>query len=201
MVIDQPCDTLGGARIRLRPLRQEDVEMMQTSVKPPEAEEQTEDGERFGPAPEYEQEHLRERLLTPRHSDDATWAIETIQGQVVGAIGTAGCHRRRGTFTLTLALMRPFRRQGYGREAVSLVLGTYFHRGYQKVTVSLPTYNEPATRFFDALGFTREGRLRNVLFLNGQHYDQRYFGLTAEEFALFKLGEAIFLTRGTGGQS
>ena len=175
---------------------------MQASLEDPGGGEKTKEGQRRSPAsPGHEQARLWKRLRNATHPDEATWAIETVQGQLVGAIGTAGCRRRRGTFKFALALMRPFRRQGYGREAVSLVLGTYFHRGYQKVTVSLPAYNEPATRFFDALGFTREGRLRNVLFLNGQHYDQRYFGLTAEEFALFKLGEALFITRGAGGQS
>ena len=110
MVINQPDDVWDGAAIRLRPLQQEDFEAMQASLEDPGGGEKTMEGQRRSPAsPRHEQARLWKRLPNATHPDEATWAIETVQGQLVGAIGTAGCHRKRGTFTLALALARPTR--------------------------------------------------------------------------------------------
>ena len=38
-------------------------------------------------------------------------------------------------------------------------------------------------RLHERLGFTLEGRLRRMIYSNGQHHDLLYYGITAEEFA------------------
>ena len=43
-------------------------------------------------------------------------------------------------------------------------------------------FNERSPRFHEKLGCTYEGRLRRMVFTNGRHYDEIYFGMTAEEF-------------------
>ena len=38
-------------------------------------------------------------------------------------------------------------------------------------------------RLHEKLGFQLEGRLRRMIYTNGQFFDELLFGLTAEEFA------------------
>jgi RimJ/RimL family protein N-acetyltransferase len=109
--------------------------------------------------------------------------IERLDGTLVGAINTHGCDPRNGTFKYGLAIFPVFQRQGYGSEAIRLVLGYYFlERRYQKVTVEVFAFNEPSIRLHERLGFTLEGRLRRMIYTGGEYHDALLYGLTREEF-------------------
>jgi RimJ/RimL family protein N-acetyltransferase len=109
--------------------------------------------------------------------------IENNEGQHVGSIGTFECDPRVGTFKYWIVLMWRFWRQGYGSEAIKIVLRYYFRElRYQKVTSQIYSFNEPSLRLHEKLGFVREGRLRRMVYTNGQFYDQLMFGMTCEEF-------------------
>jgi RimJ/RimL family protein N-acetyltransferase len=194
MQTNQPPDSWHENLIRLRPLCLEDLEAIQASVVEPAIEQEADEGQPDeSPATSASrQTELEEVLRNANKGGRGVWAIETGEGQVVGAIATIGCHRRRGTFKFSLALLPPHRRQGYGREAVYRVLHLYFcEKHYQKVTVSLPSCDEPAIRFLKALGFHGEGHLRRVILLQGRFYDKLYYGMTAEEFERWERYEGI----------
>lgn len=88
-----------------------------------------------------------------------------------------------GTFKYALAIKRPFWRKGYGREAVTIFLRYFFRElRYQKCTALVYAFNERSIRFHEALGFKFEGRLRNMLYTNGEYFDELYFGLTRAEW-------------------
>src|SRR5260370_29515602 len=88
-----------------------------------------------------------------------------------------------GTFVYGVAIKHEERRKGSGRGAILLMLGYYFHdRRYQKVTVSIYSFNEPSIRLHERLGFQREGQPRRTVYTQGSHYDQLIYGLTVEEF-------------------
>lgn len=90
---------------------------------------------------------------------------------------------RAGCFKYALVIRSPFRRQGYARAAIVLLLRHYFReRRYQKCTVIIYSFNTASIRLHDALGFSLEGRLRRMVFTNYRHYDALYYGMTAEEF-------------------
>ena len=50
------------------------------------------------------------------------------------------------------------------------------------MTILVYSFNARSIRFYERFGFVPEGRLRQVVYTNGTHYDELYFGLTAEEF-------------------
>ena len=109
--------------------------------------------------------------------------IERLDGELVGTISTHHCDPRCGTFMYGVAVRSDYRRQGYAREAVGLVLRYYFQeRRYQKVNVEVFSFNEPSMRLHERLGFTLEGRLRRMIYTRGQFFDLLNYGLTREEF-------------------
>jgi RimJ/RimL family protein N-acetyltransferase len=53
---------------------------------------------------------------------------------------------------------------------------------YQKVTVSVHGDNLPSIHLHESLGFRLEGRLRRMVFTEGAHDDELWFGMTCEEY-------------------
>lgn len=115
--------------------------------------------------------------------DDFHFVIERLDGEVVGSIATHRCDRRAGTFAYGLNVRREHRRKGYAAEAITLLLRYYFRElRYQKVNASVYSFNEPSILLHEKLGFTREGRLRRMVYTEGRYHDEIVYGLTTEEF-------------------
>jgi RimJ/RimL family protein N-acetyltransferase len=128
-----------------------------------------------------------EREMQPRFGDAFRWVAENAEGQAVGTIDTFACERRNGTFKYGIAVAREYWGQAYAKEMIHLVLRYYFHElGYQKVTPHVYAFNERSLRLHQSLGFVQEGRLRNMVYTDGQYYDEIHFGLTKAEFANWK---------------
>lgn len=73
--------------------------------------------------------------------------------------------------------------EGYGKEALSLVLDHVF-RVYHHPAVGTRTlaHNDAARGLLESLGFTQEGRIRDKLFWDGQYRDRVVYGLRREEW-------------------
>jgi RimJ/RimL family protein N-acetyltransferase len=116
-------------------------------------------------------------------NDSFHWVIENRAGEPVGSISTHRCNPRSGMFMYGIDIAAEHRRQGYAAEAIRLVLKYYFEElRYQKVNVTVSSQNEASIRLHQSLGFQEEGRLRRVLYTQGQYVDEFWFGMTAEEF-------------------
>jgi RimJ/RimL family protein N-acetyltransferase len=125
-----------------------------------------------------EREATRERT-----GDNFRFVVESVAGEAVGDLTTHHSNPRVGTFAYGITIRAEHRRRGYATEAIRLVLAYYFGElRYQKVTVSVHSYNEPSVRLHERLGFRQEGRLRRTVYTRGQYFDELLFGLTAEEF-------------------
>lgn len=120
--------------------------------------------------------------------DDAFhWVIEASSGTPVGGIATHNCNSRNGTFSYGVDIALAHRHQGYATEAIQLVLNYYFAElRYQKVTVSIVSYNEASIALHEKLGFVREGTLRRMSYTRGEYWDVHRYGMTKEEWE--KLG-------------
>ncbi len=115
--------------------------------------------------------------------DEFRLAIEA-GGELVGSINSHSCDPVVGTCSYGIGVFPWARRQGYGRDAVIVLLRYLFgERRYQKCTVSTPAFNEASVAFHQALGFQVEGRIRRTVFTDGQHWDEVVLGITAEEYA------------------
>jgi RimJ/RimL family protein N-acetyltransferase len=130
------------------------------------------------------QRRWAEKTATQEPANDNYFlVIEAPDGEVAGSIDTHRCDRRTGTFQYGIAVRGEYQRHGYAREAILLVLRYFFDElRYQKVTVHVHSNNPPSIRLHEQLGFALEGRLRRIIYTEGQYYDGLYFGMTAEEY-------------------
>ena len=120
----------------------------------------------------------------PIGDDNRRFTIARVADDVVvGAITVHDADPRAGTFTYGVAVKRGEQRKGYASEAILLLLRYYFQeRRYQKVTVTVYSFNEASIGLHEGLGFQREGRLRRMVYTNGAYHDHLLYGLTVEEF-------------------
>lgn len=115
--------------------------------------------------------------------DNFPFTIETMSGEVVGAIHIHHANLRCGTFMYGISIFPSYRRKGYAFEAIRLVLRYYFdERRYQKCTAEVYSFNEASALLHERLGFTLEGRLRRMIFTGGAFHDTLLYGITREEF-------------------
>ncbi|MFF2017699.1 GNAT family N-acetyltransferase [Paenibacillus sp. NPDC058177] len=115
--------------------------------------------------------------------DNIMLAIETLDGNLVGSINAHNCDTRHGTFKYGVAIFREHWRKGYAAEAVMILLRYYFEElRYQKVNAHVYAFNEGSIALQESLGFVQEGRLRNMIYSKGQHFDEYVFGLTKSEY-------------------
>jgi RimJ/RimL family protein N-acetyltransferase len=90
---------------------------------------------------------------------------------------------RVGAFTYGINVKREEQRKGYASEAIRLLLRYYFQeRRYQKVTIKVYGFNEASTRLHESLGFQVEGRLRRMVYTDGEFHDEVIYGMIVEEF-------------------
>jgi RimJ/RimL family protein N-acetyltransferase len=73
--------------------------------------------------------------------------------------------------------------QGYGSEAMSLVLDFAFNElNLYRIQLTVYSYNEHAIRMYERLGFRREGVYREFLYRDGQRHDMLLYGLLRHEW-------------------
>jgi RimJ/RimL family protein N-acetyltransferase len=125
-----------------------------------------------------------EQMATQAPTNDIfRWVIENRAGEMVGTIGSHSTEPRIGAFSYGLAVAREHQRKGYASDAVILVLRYFFEElRYQKCTVDIYSFNKPSILLHERLGFQHEGRIRRVVYTNGQHFDDVVMGITVEEF-------------------
>lgn len=128
--------------------------------------------------------HFAEQAaLRGPEGDNFRFVIENAEQQVVGDITTHDCNPRTGNFSWGVSIKSAQRHKGYALDALLIVLRYYFlELRYQKVTISIHSYNEASIRLHERLGFQQEGRIRRTIFTRGQYFDELIWGLTREEF-------------------
>ncbi|BBH24734.1 SPBc2 prophage-derived uncharacterized N-acetyltransferase YokL [Paenibacillus baekrokdamisoli] len=115
--------------------------------------------------------------------DNYMFAIETLDGELVGGINAHSCDSRNGTFKYGIGIFREHWRKGYASEAVKLLLRYYFEElRYHKVTANIYAFNDSSIAIHESLGFKQEGRLRKMIFTNGKHFDELIYGLLNSEY-------------------
>jgi RimJ/RimL family protein N-acetyltransferase len=170
-----------GPLVRLRPVEQQDID---EAPKELDTEQDRLIGSiDFPLSREANREHDQEHAKQIGKDDYLFLLIENHDGQTVGFIHSHDCVRRHGTFKYALGIDYPFWGRGYGRAAVVIFLRYFFRElGYQKCTTPIYSFNERSIRFHESIGFRFEGRIRNMIYTNGEYFDELYYGLTRAEW-------------------
>jgi RimJ/RimL family protein N-acetyltransferase len=106
-------------------------------------------------------------------------------GQLIGFGGLFDISRAM-TATLFVGIgEREHWGQRYGTEATRLICEYgFFFRSLHSIKVEVNGYNRRAIRVYGRLGFKLVGRLRDVIVMNGNRYDQVIMDLLRHEFTL-----------------
>ncbi|HEU5430749.1 MAG TPA: GNAT family protein, partial [Thermomicrobiales bacterium] len=115
--------------------------------------------------------------------DDGRYAIE-IDGRFAGSCGLFDFDWTNRTAQLGIGIGEQRRwGQGYGREAIGLLLDVAFRlRNLRRVWLRTHAGNERALRCYRACGFQEEGRLRQHVWTDGGYQDEVYLGLLRSEW-------------------
>ena len=138
----------------------------------------------YAPRSQEATKRWAEKMSLREVNDDTYFLeIENLAGEHVGSISTHACDARNGTFQYGVAIRREHWRKGYASEAIKMVLRYFFQElRYQKVTTPIYSFNDASIRLHERLGFQLEGRLRRIIYTQGQFFDELFYGMTAEEF-------------------
>ena len=106
------------------------------------------------------------------------------EGELVGTVGLHQIDQFHKNADVSIVLGESgFRGRGLGREALSLVVAHAFDKlCLHKLTGGMYATNEASRRLFEAVGFAREGVLREQALVKGVFVDIYKYGLVAREW-------------------
>lgn len=114
---------------------------------------------------------------------DGSFVIEA-DGKVIGGCAIFNYNHTAHTCELGITIgNKAYWGQGYGREAVELLLDYAFRlRNFRKVWLTVNGGNERAQRAYAACGFVVEGRQRQQVWSNGRYDDLVIMGILHSEW-------------------
>ena len=137
----------------------------------------------FPRSPEATRNWAETQALAAPENDGFAFAIESLDGELVGATNPHGCDRRHGVFSYGIAVFREHWRKGFASDALRVLLRYYFDElGYHRCWVGVYAFNTASLALHESLGFQIEGRLREQYFSRGKRHDEVLLGITAAEF-------------------
>jgi RimJ/RimL family protein N-acetyltransferase len=129
------------------------------------------------------QKELLEKASVYKDGGAIRFAMENLDGVMVGWATLHSRDPKNGTFGFGVAVYREYRGHGNAADAVRMLLKYgFWEQRYQKCNSACLDINEASIRLHEKLGFTEEGRIRRAAFFDGKYLDEVLFGMTREEF-------------------
>jgi diamine N-acetyltransferase len=171
---------LMGRRVYLRPFSKDDLPHSQRWSRDPEIRRLT--GE-VAPMTDAEAEKL---FLDLRNDNDRQWyAIVLKEGsRVIGECGLLRMFRPwRCTDMTVIVGEKDVWGKGYGSEAGRLLLDYAFEQlGFHRISICVVGFNERALKFWEGLGFKKEGVERDGYYCDGEFSDFVMMSILEDEF-------------------
>jgi RimJ/RimL family protein N-acetyltransferase len=172
---------LNGTGVRIRPVREEDLDWLVAELAKPNA---------FGEFEPYflgGAEALRwrfeeDRLLSP---EKTRLVIEERTGRRIGLASIDDLDLHARVARIGAAILDPHERgKGQGTEAHRLLVSYLFtHWNMVRIEAFVAAGNLSARSVLKKLGFAEEGVLRSRVFAHGHRHDVVAYGLLAEEWS------------------
>ena len=160
-------ESITGNKVILRALRESDAEFFAHWYNTPEV--MFECG--FHKPTTLESE-LR-RIRTPEDADEDWYAITDLSGEIIGETGFLRMWPHWRCTDMSMIIPNPNDRgKGYGSEAGRLMLDRAFrHYDLNRVSIGVVALNLPAIKYWERLGFRKEGIQEEGYFYNGAYSD------------------------------
>jgi RimJ/RimL family protein N-acetyltransferase len=135
-----------------------------------------------------------EEFLKKVRADTArAWFMVVVKGNN-RVIGEAGLLRMDYTWRTTDVSVIIWEREewgkGYGREAVLLLLDYAFRKlNFHRAAIGVVSFNERALRFWERIGFRKEGVQRDGYYYDGKYHDFILMSILEDEFRELHGGE------------
>lgn len=174
-------DIIYGKKVILRPLHEEDADFLAHWYSDPEVMFQC--GFHEPTTREAELANIRK----PEPDDRDWYAVTDLSGRIVGETGLLRIWPHWRTTDLTIIIPDPTDQgQGYGSEAVRIMLGRAFdHYQMNRVAIGVVALNKPALSFYEKMGFKQEGIQEQGYFHNGEFSDFIMMRILKNEFRTF----------------
>ncbi|MFB6188852.1 MAG: GNAT family N-acetyltransferase [Halapricum sp.] len=115
--------------------------------------------------------------------DEGAWFVAAVDDETVGAVMFTAVDDSDGVGDLAYWILPEHQNEGYGREAVSLLLDYGFEElRLNRAQADILATNEPSRGLLESLGFSQEGRFREAAFQAGTYVDVLRYGLLADEW-------------------
>lgn len=179
-----------GKKVRLRPWRPDDAARLAATADDTERDRLSWEV-RFPFSVERRRRRIEQEIEADEEPDDNRHlVIETLAGELVGSINLHGSHPRHRTAEIGLGLVSAaYEGKGYASEATRLLLRFLFRElDYAKINLEVYAFNPRAIALYEHLGFRHEGRVRSLIYSNGQRWDSLMMGLTRADYELLHPG-------------
>lgn len=178
---------LVGDLVYLRPLMKSDAEQIRKWANDPELRGLT--GETL-PMTLEEAEAYIERI---RGDQSRVWFMVVAKdtGKVIGETGLLRMfYAWRNTDLSIIIGEQEGRGKGYGLEAINLMLDYAFgYLNFHRVSIGVVGFNEKALKFYEKVGFKREGIQRDGYFYNHEYSDFVMMSILEDEYREQKTGK------------
>ena len=170
--------------IRIRAFEEKDIEIHTRTRNEPDSVQQFYYSHIHQPQAKEELEKELKKGQEENSADNKKiFVIETLDEKYVGEVLIWFVDQRNRYFRYGIFINSKFRRKGYGKEALIIILDYYFNElNYNKCSPTVYSFNEASQMFHESFGFVKEGVLRNELFTRGKYFDMYYYGMLRDEF-------------------
>jgi RimJ/RimL family protein N-acetyltransferase len=171
---------LVGEKVILRPLEKEDLPHLHRWFNDPETRALI--GETAPSSAASVAQYIERVQNDPARA--AFIAVEKTTGQPIGETGLLRIFHPWRTADLSIIIGEPAARgRGLGRETIWLVMDYAFGAlALHRLSIGVVGFNERALRFYESVGFRREGIQRDGYFYNHQFSDFVMMSILEDEF-------------------
>ncbi|MBR3348506.1 MAG: GNAT family N-acetyltransferase [Solobacterium sp.] len=121
-----------------------------------------------------DEEEMKTVINVNHKSEDSLWfTITDFEGNLIGETGLLRMFPAWHQTDLTIIIPDPkMQSQGYGTEAIRLMLDLAFETyGMHRVSIGVVGLNTEALRFYERIGFKKEGILEEAYYYNNEYSD------------------------------
>jgi RimJ/RimL family protein N-acetyltransferase len=169
-----------GECVYLRPIETGDLPLIRKWANDPEIRRLT------GEALPMSQAGADDFLDKVRKDRDRVWFVVVLQenDRVIGEAGLLRMFQAWRTTDLTLIIgEKDAWGKGYGTEAILLLLDYAFgYLSFHRVAIGVVGFNDRALRFYEKVGFRKEGVQRDGYYYDHAHHDFVMMSILEDEF-------------------